>query len=85
MLAAHKITYVQVESGMGPHNTKHVPFGEFLNFFETRGYVLFGVYGQIQEWWNDKSHLRFSNPVFISTHEVEASSKHNVVQYMYGV
>lgn len=83
LLREHRITYIQVEAGMGIHNTKHVALQQFMQYLEPKGYSLFGIYGQIQEWWNSKSHLRFCNPVFISNEEITARSREGVVQLMY--
>jgi len=65
MLKNNKITFIQVEAGMNPHNKLHVPLQQFVDFLAAYGYVLFGVYEQHLEWTGEQR-LSFSNPVFIS-------------------
>jgi hypothetical protein len=65
MLQGHKITFIQVEAGMNPHNKLHVPLQDFVDYLTPFGYVLFGIYEQHLEWTGEKR-LSFSNPVFIS-------------------
>ena len=83
LLQEHRVRYIQVEAGMGRHNEKHVPLQVFEDYLEPRGYSLFGLYGQIQEWWNDLARLRFCNPLFISQPEIAAHSRPGVRQEMF--
>ncbi len=64
-LREQKISFLQVEASMNPHNLKHIKFEEFKSFLESRGYVLFGIYDQTPE-WSGEPRLRFSNPMFIA-------------------
>lgn len=66
MLESGRISFIQVEAGMNPHNHRHAPFHHFEEFLFSFGYVLFGIYGQHLEWSGEKR-LRMSNPVFISS------------------
>jgi FkbM family methyltransferase len=66
MLNVHLIDIVQVEAGMNPLSSKFVPFEEFKNYLESRGYYLFGIYEQVNEHYTGEPHLRRINPVFIS-------------------
>ncbi len=79
LLEDHRITYVQVESGMNYNNKKHVPIQEFMQYLEPLGYVLFGIYDQMA-WFQNKARLRFCNPVFISEREVEIRSREGIDQ-----
>lgn len=83
LMDAGRVTYVQVETGMNHYNKKHVPFQNFSQFVEEKDYVLFGIYGQIQKWWEDKARLRFCNLVFIADQEVAVKSRPGVKQLMY--
>jgi FkbM family methyltransferase len=65
MLKNFGISFIQVEAGMNPYNTRHAPFHKIEEFLASYGYVLFGIYGQHLE-WNGTKRLRMSNPVFIS-------------------
>lgn len=72
LLAAQQVAYVQVEAGVGAHNTKHVPLRTLQEHLEQRHYVPFGFYDQTPEFWNDMPRLRFCNAVFIAEREVAA-------------
>jgi len=65
MLNRNRISFIQVEAGMNPHNKLHIPLQEFVDYLTPYGYVLFGIYEQHLEWTGEKR-LSFSNPVFIS-------------------
>jgi FkbM family methyltransferase len=58
------VTLIQVEAGMNPFNTKHIPLHDLQEHLEARGYVLFGLYDQTPE-WSGVARLRFCNAVFI--------------------
>lgn len=66
MLASHSIDFIEVEAGMYPANTLHVPFEEIKRFLEDKSYFLFGIYEQAQEWKAQQPILRRCNPLFIS-------------------
>ena len=65
LLAEKRVDVIQVEAGMNRLNNHHVPIQEFLAFLEPRGYFLFGIYEQVNEWPSGQPHLRRSNLVFI--------------------
>lgn len=66
MLADQRIDFVEVEAGMNPGNTFHVPMEVLKSAMEQHGYMLFGIYEQMHEWPENKPHLRRSNLVFMS-------------------
>lgn len=68
-LQEQRISFIQVEAGMSPENTKHVPFAEIQQYLEQNGYVLFGIYDQTPE-WDGQARLRFANPIFVAQREV---------------
>lgn len=73
MLGSHAIGLVQVEAGMNPRNTLHVPLEAFKAFLEPRGYFLFALYEQWPETPTKRPHLRRTNPVFVSERVIEAN------------
>lgn len=78
MLRQNRIGFVQVEAGMSPLNTTHIPFEKLKSHLEERGYYLFGLYEQVHEWKTRQPVVRRTNPVFVSsevwrTHEVHQS------------
>ncbi|MCC7334737.1 MAG: FkbM family methyltransferase [Pirellulaceae bacterium] len=72
MLAEQRIDLIELEAGMNPGNKYHVPFAALKDFLELRDYYLFGIYEQVGEWPTKESHLRRTNPVFISKSMVAA-------------
>ena len=66
MLREKRITAIQVEAGMHPGNERHIPLEVFKSHFESRGYLLFGFYDQVEEFYTNEPHLRRSNPVFVA-------------------
>lgn len=66
MLGEGRIGFVQLEAGMNPLNTTHVPFESLKAHMEQRGYYLFGIYEQVHEWKTSQPIVRRTNPVFIS-------------------
>ena len=66
MLKEEKIDFVEVEAGMSPNNTYHVPMENFKRYLEEHGYYLFGLYEQVEERRTRKPNLRRANLVFIS-------------------
>lgn len=72
MLSRQKIDFVEVEAGMNPANKVHVPFETLKSHLESRGYLLFALYEQVQEWPTNRPNLRRINPLFISSRLVAA-------------
>jgi hypothetical protein len=66
LLAGHSIDLLEVEVGMNPRNDYHVNISVVLEYLESKGYLVFGVYEQVQEWVTSKPFLRRSNVLFIS-------------------
>ena len=63
MLRDGRISFLQVESGMNPENSRHANIAAFLGFLEPLGYYLYGVYDQVRE-KSDPTVLRRANLVF---------------------
>lgn len=74
LLRSGRIGFVQVEAGMNPHNSKHVPFVPLKEHLEERGYTIFGLYGQTPE-WSGEPRLRFVDAVFCSKAIVDAAGR----------
>ncbi|HEX6982213.1 MAG TPA: FkbM family methyltransferase [Balneolaceae bacterium] len=72
MLTGQQIDFVELEAGMHPYNSHHVSFNNLKDYMEQYDYLLFGIYVQTKEFYNKKSHLRRTNPLFISRNLVEA-------------
>jgi FkbM family methyltransferase len=66
MFSNKHVDIVEVEAGMNPHNHHHVAFEILKEFLEGHGYLIFGVYEQVNEWPEGKPNLRRANAVFIS-------------------
>ena len=66
MLSEGRVRMVQVEAGMNPENTLHVPLHRLQRFLEEHDYYLFAFYEQHHEWPTQQPHLRRTNPVFVS-------------------
>ncbi len=66
MLSEQRIDFIQVEVGMNPGNTFHVPFEEMKIFLEKFDYRIFGIYDQVQEWPTSLPILRRVNSIFVS-------------------
>lgn len=64
MLAAARITLIELELGMNKANTKHIFYAEVVGFLGALGYEVFGIYEQIRE-FNGGLPLRRSNFVFL--------------------
>jgi FkbM family methyltransferase len=75
LLAERRVDVIQVEAGMSPTNSRHVPFETIKSFLESYGYCLFGIYEQVSEWSTGKPHLRRTNPIFISPQVMAENSK----------
>jgi len=65
-LDANRIDVVQVEAGVNRDNTRHRHLVEFMDYMDSKSYLLFGLYEQIHNWRDQLPHLRRANAVFIS-------------------
>ncbi len=74
MLSEQRIDLLELEAGMNPGNSRHVPFETLKRLLEEKRYFLFGLYEQVEEWPTSEPHLRRTNPVFISEQAVRANS-----------
>jgi len=72
-ISAERISIIQVEAGMGPDNDRHIPFEILKSHLEQFGYRIFGIYDQVPEFPTSSSHLRRTNPVFISPKVIAAN------------
>lgn len=61
MFKAQTVDLVQVEAGLNPQNTRHVPLHAFREFLDPLGYSLFRIYDQAGRPWAARC-----NVVFIS-------------------
>lgn len=66
LLATESIDVIEVEAGMNPENALHVPFETLKSYLERRGYRLFGLYEQTNEWPTMSPQLRRCNAVFLA-------------------
>lgn len=66
MLEAGKVDLIQVEAGLNPKNTLHVPFQDFKDYLEPLGYYIFRIYDQF-----GAPIARRCNVVFISSFQAE--------------
>lgn len=73
LLHEQKIDLVLVEAGMNSKNQLHVPLEQFRRYLEDRGYFLFGLYEQVNEWPTGEPHLRRVNPLFVSEKVIQAN------------
>jgi FkbM family methyltransferase len=72
MIGRQNIELIQVETGMNPDNVTHVPLQEFVEFFQSSGYMLFRLYDQALH--PRRPRLRRANAVFISPARLEAGA-----------
>ena len=75
MLGKQLIDVVQVEAGINPINTQHVPFRDMAEYLCGLAYQVFGIYDQVPEWPTNQPHLRRVNAVFISMRVIDAHSR----------
>lgn len=73
MLREQRVDLVEVEAGMNPGNTMHVPFEDFMRFLAAHNYFLFKIYSQKRE--RDRPLLRRCNAVFVSQAQVERNAQ----------
>jgi FkbM family methyltransferase len=65
--ALDRVDFVQVEAGMNPYNTTHVPFARLDDLLKGAGFALFHIFEQRMEWKRGgRPVLRRSNPVYIN-------------------
>ncbi len=74
LLEQQGVDLVEVEAGMNPDNSVHVPFRDLQAQLEEHGYRIFGVYEQRNEYPTQEPHLRRTNPVFISPRVIRENS-----------
>ena len=75
LLTAGRIDLVEVEAGMNAGNPWHVPFEALKGFLESKGYALFALYEQVNEWPAREPQLRRANAVFISPRVIETNRR----------
>ncbi|MDD3519042.1 MAG: FkbM family methyltransferase [Chromatiales bacterium] len=66
LIGSQCVDLIQVEAGMSPSNTWHVPFDAFRDHLAARGYALFALYHQVPEWPTGEPHLRRVDAMFVS-------------------
>jgi FkbM family methyltransferase len=67
-----RVDFIQVEAGMNPYNTTHVPFGSLDGLLQGAGFHLFHIFEQKMEWKRGgRPVLRRSNPVYINRRLVD--------------
>ncbi|MBE7537022.1 MAG: FkbM family methyltransferase [Opitutaceae bacterium] len=69
-----RIPLVMAEVSMNPTNAFHVPFEEVKRHMEGRGYLVFALYEQTQEWKLKQPVLRRANVLFVSRRMAGVSS-----------
>ena len=74
MLDLNSVGVIQVEASMNKDNLFHVQFDKFECFLQEKGYKLFGVYNQVNEWPEHKPNLRRVDLVYISEKNVRRKS-----------
>jgi FkbM family methyltransferase len=72
LLSKGAIDFIQVEAGMNPFNTNHVPIEKFVDYLHKYNYFRFGYYDQILDWKNKKMILRRSNALFVSARVLDS-------------
>lgn len=63
MLRQHKIDLVQVEAGLHPKNSLHVPFQAFKDHLEPLGYCIFRIYDQAGQPFARRCNIVFISPL----------------------
>lgn len=72
-----RVDFIQVEAGMNPYNTTHVPFGKLDELLKEAGFSLFHIFEQKMEWKRGgRPVLRRTNPVFINNLLVDTQGIH---------
>jgi FkbM family methyltransferase len=75
MLTGQKVDLVQVEAGMNPGNSRHVPLESLKSFLESHAYFIFGFYEQVHEWPTREPKLRRTNAIFASQRVIDMNRK----------
>lgn len=65
-LEVDRIKIIEVEAGISPENTHHVPYHDLIAELTSHRYRVFGIYEQIPEWPTKDVHLRRVNVLAIS-------------------
>lgn len=65
LLARGAVDLVQVEAGWHEENRRHVPAEQLKSHLEERGFRLFGIYDQKEEWTTGDTWLRRADMVFV--------------------
>lgn len=65
LFKAGRIGILDVEVGMNPENSFHVPLSQMTKVLAGLGHQLFGLYDQMHEWPTQRPILRRCNAVFI--------------------
>lgn len=73
MLKDQRVDLLEVEAGMHPGNTMHVPFEDFTRFLGAYNYFLFSICDQKRE--HDRPLLRRCNAIFVSQAQAERNAK----------
>ena len=66
LLENASIGFIELELGLSPENTYHVPLESARAFLEQYGYRIFGIYQQTHEWMEQIPVIRRVNAVFVS-------------------
>jgi hypothetical protein len=62
-----QVDFVEVEAGMNPYNTTHVPFDRLAGFLREAGFHLAHIFQQKMEWKRGgQPVLRRCNPLFVN-------------------
>jgi len=70
----HDVDFVEVEAGMNPYNSTHVPYGKLSALLGEAGFHLAHLFEQKMEWKRGgRPVLRRCNPLFISGRLVDLS------------
>ena len=66
LLESGGIQIIELELGMNPENLRHARFEDAKELLEQKGYRLFRIYEQTEEWPTKQPHLRRVNAIFLS-------------------
>lgn len=70
MIRNDKISFIQCECSASPDNKFHVSLEEIKSYLEARGYRLFAMYEQCEEFMIKAPNLRRVNAVFVSSQTI---------------
>jgi hypothetical protein len=71
-----RIDIIEVEAGMNCKNTWHVPLEKLKSFLEAKGYFIFTIYEQVNEWPSGEPQLRRANSVYLSEAVIDDNKPH---------